>query len=160
MYFFNSRPKRSEQKIPPPNPLHFCSHNNLAFQASATAFPPHTPPSGRTVCPPLAEAEPENYSPFCSKIVRAEARTHHQNAFCFNFIASLGASPLASAGSFQSKLYCLGKFRESFPFRIWRLFHKVKQYEEFIPRADGFRPARGGTARDFHKIVGVISESI
>ena len=83
----------------------------------------------------------------------------HHNAFCFDFIASLGASPLASGGSFQSKLYCLGKFRESFPFRIWRLFHIVKQYEVFILRADGFRPVRSGTARDFNKIVGVISES-
>ena len=157
MKFISSifRPKRNEQKFPPPNPLHFCSHNNSIPNECDRFSSPH--PSKRSHERSISL---ENYSPFCSKIVRAEARTHHHNAFRFNLIASLGASPLASGGSFQSKLYCLGKFRESFPFRIWRLFHKVKLYEIFILRADGFRPARSGTARDFNKIVGVISESI
>ena len=74
-------------------------------------IPPQTPPAGgkkaeagqiqnprKIVCPASSALFPFHSFGFSAKWVLTFSNKHHQNAFCFNFIASLGASPLASAG--------------------------------------------------------------
>jgi len=55
-------------------------------------------------------------SGFCSKKVLTSSSRHHH----IELAASLGASPLASAGSFASKLKGFLKSIESFCWLIWR----------------------------------------
>ena len=107
---------------------------------SGQKFPPHTPsflPAQQfnifSECDRFSSPRPskrsheqriplENYSPFCSKIVRAEARTHHHNVFNVSEAASRGLKALAEfmppravADSFKSNSYCFSKFICSFP---------------------------------------------
>jgi len=70
------------QKFLPPNPLPFC------------------PPERKSFCSCRAKLGNQNsQSGFSSKKVRISSNRHHH----IELVASLGASPLASAGSFASK---------------------------------------------------------
>ena len=80
-------------------------------------------------------------SGFCSKKVLTSSSRHHH----IELAASLGASPLASAGSFARKLKGFLKSTESFCWLIWRFtnlkslpcFEKTKSRFFLSPKAKG-----------------------
>ena len=92
------------QKFLPPNPLPFC------------------PPERKSFCFCRAKRGNQNsQSGFCSKKVRISSNKHHH----IELVASLGASPLASAGSFASKSKGFLKSISSHPAARRRFTNKI-----------------------------------
>jgi len=83
-------------------------------------------------------------SGFCSKWVRISSNKHHH----IELVASLGASPLASAGIFESKLKGFLKSIENSCWLIWR-FANLKSLLVFEKQTADFflSPLAKGKAR-------------
>jgi len=93
----------------------------------------------------------QSASGFCSKKVLTSSNRHHH----IELAASLGASPLASAGRFASKLKGFLKSIESFCWLIWRFANFSSLLVLKKTKADFFlSPLAKGKAR-FYQIVGV-----
>ncbi len=89
-------------------------------------------------------------SGFCSKKVLTSSSRHHH----IELAASLGASPLASAGSFASKSKGFLKSIESFCWLIWR-FANLKSLPVLKNRNRFFSFAFGERQSEILQIVGV-----
>ena len=118
--FLPSTPFVSGQKFPPHTPSFLPAQQFNFLERVRPLFLP-------TPLQAVARAEPKNYSPFCSKIVRAEARTHHHNVFICSEAALREPKARASAGSCKSKLYSFSNSIFSFPSRIMRFLCETQK---------------------------------
>jgi len=118
------------QKFLPPNPLPFC------------------PPERKGFCSCRAKRGNQNsQSGFSSKKVRISSNKHHH----IELVASLGASPLASAGRFASKLKGVLKSISSRPAARRRFTNKIRIARRAMSRFFFFRLWRKAK-RDFIKL--------
>ena len=93
----------------------------------------------------------QSASGFCSKKVLTSSNKHHH----IELVASLGASPLASAGSFARKSKGFLKSIKSFCWLIWR-FANLKSLLVFEKQtADFFLSSLTKGKTRFYQIVGV-----